>query len=99
VATRGTSGDDGTAEVEGNASKGGCARGDDHGFISSIFGESRESSSDGGLESLRAALKGKKESFGLNSGWKELWTGFGRLFEEEQVMRNRADPMAGSRVQ
>jgi len=29
VATRRTSGDDGTAEWEGKASKGGCARGDD----------------------------------------------------------------------
>jgi len=78
VATRGTGGDDGTAEVEGKASKGGCARGDDHGFISSIFGESSESSSDGGLESLRAALEGKKDGLGRNSGSKELWTGFGR---------------------
>jgi len=99
VETRRPGGDDGTAEVEGKASKGGCARGDDHWFISSSFHGSGKSSSDGGLELWRIALESEKDGFGRNSGSRELWIGFGQLFEGEWMMRNRADPMAGSRVQ
>jgi len=85
--------------VEGKASKGGCARGDDHEFISSSFYESGKSSSDDELESWRAALESENDGFGRISGSRELWAGFGRSFEGEEVMRNRADPMTGSRVQ
>jgi len=99
VATRRPGSDDGTAEVEGKASKGGCARGDDHGFISSSFCESGTSSSDDELESWRTALESENDGFGWISGSRELWAGFGRSFEEEEAMRNRADPMTGSRVQ
>ena len=56
-------------------------------------------SSDGRLEPLRAALDGEEDGFGRNSSLKELWTDFGWFFGGEQVMRNRADPMTGSRVQ
>jgi len=85
--------------VEGKASKGGCARGDDHDFISSSFHGSGKSSSDDGLEPWRAALENEKGGFGRNSSSKELWIGFGQLLEEEMTMRNRADPMIGCRVQ
>jgi len=85
--------------MEGKASKGGCARGDDHEFISSSFCGSGMSSSDDGLELRRAALEGENDGFGRISNSKGLWIGFGRLLEGGWMMRNRADPMAGSRVQ
>jgi len=69
--------------VEGKASKGGCARGDDHGFISSSFCRSGTLSSDDELELRRAALEGEKDGFGRNSNLKGLWIGFGQLLEGE----------------
>jgi len=69
------------------------------GFISSNFHGSGKSSSDDGLEPRRAALESEKEGFGRKSSSRGMWTGFGQLFEGEEMMRNQADPMAGSRVQ
>jgi len=68
-------------------------------FISSSFCGSGKSSSDDGLESWRAALESENDGFGRISGSRELWTGFGQLVEGEGMMRNRAYPMTGSRVQ
>jgi len=84
VETRRTDSDEGTARLEGKASKGGCTRGDDRQIITLRLYVSNGSSSDDGLETLRVALEGEKECFGKNSGSRVVRTGFGRSLEEEE---------------
>jgi len=99
VETRGTVSDEGTARLEGKASKGGCTRGDDRRIVSLRLYVSNGSSSDDWLETSRVALESEKDCFGRSSGWLVTRTGFGRSLEEEEKIGNRVDPMTGSRVQ